>query len=176
MTRLAVPILILLLMLFAGAVWLLYAYLDLPQMAGSPPADAAIDLRAAGTCPAPAQRSAPRRPRPATSKATFDVARIDPKGTSVFAGRAEPGSTVTIMGDGKPVGTAKADENGEWTFATEHPFASADPKLALLGQVRRTDQGRRGGQQPRSPAAWRRAKPPRSRRSTSRRTPSPRTS
>ena len=36
------------------------------------------------------------------------------------------------MGDGKPLGTAQADENGEWTFATEHQFASADPKLALV--------------------------------------------
>ncbi len=49
----------------------------------------------------------------------------------MFAGRAEPGATVTIMGDGEAIGTAEADENGEWTFATERRFANADPKLAL---------------------------------------------
>jgi outer membrane protein OmpA-like peptidoglycan-associated protein len=65
------------------------------------------------------------------SGATFDVARIDPEGTSVFAGRAKPGASVTIMADGEAIGTTEADENGEWTFSVEHPFANADPKLAL---------------------------------------------
>ncbi len=133
MTRLAVPILILLLMLFAGAVWLLAVYVDLPQLAGRPPAE--VPAISDQSTPADAARSgASTAEAPSADgqpNASFDVARIDPQGTSVFAGRAEPGSTVTIVGDGKPVGTAQADENGEWTFATEHPFASADPKLAL---------------------------------------------
>ena len=130
MTRLTVPILILLLMLFAGAVWLLAVQLDLPRMAGKPPAE---------TTPSISEQQEPgtngRTPRAAVpagdQQASFDVARIDPQGTSVFAGQAEPGATVTIMGDGQAIGTAEADENGEWTFATEHAFASADPELAL---------------------------------------------
>jgi outer membrane protein OmpA-like peptidoglycan-associated protein len=117
-------------MLFAGAVWLLVVYLDLPQMAGRPPAE---------TTPSISEQQAPdpngQTPRAAApagaQQASFDVARIDPQGTSEFAGRAEPGSTVTIVGDGQAIGTAEADENGEWTFATEHHFASADPNLAL---------------------------------------------
>jgi len=124
MKRLAVLV-ILLLMLFAGAVWALFAYLDLPQMAGGPPAE---------TPPSASEAAAPagKQQQQAEAQATFDVARIDPKGISVFAGRATPGESVTIMGDGEPVGTALADENGEWTLATEHAFASADPKLALV--------------------------------------------
>jgi outer membrane protein OmpA-like peptidoglycan-associated protein len=35
------------------------------------------------------------------------------------------------MADGAEIGTTEADENGEWTFAVDHPFASADPKLDL---------------------------------------------
>ena len=87
MIRLAVPIVILLLMLFAGAVWALFAYLDLPQMAGGPAArEAAFGRRGRGD-------PRPRREQAQTeAQATFDVARIDPKGTSVFAGRAEPGA------------------------------------------------------------------------------------
>jgi outer membrane protein OmpA-like peptidoglycan-associated protein len=127
MKRLAVPIVILLLMLMAGAVWALFAYLDLPKMAGGPPAaDTPPSVSEAAT-PAPAGEEPS-----AEAPATFDVVRIDPKGISVFAGRATPGENVTIMGDGKPVGSVQADENGEWTLATEHPFASADPKLALV--------------------------------------------
>ena len=64
-------------------------------------------------------------------QASFDIARVDPEGTSVFAGRAEPGSQVTVTEDGTTVGTADVDENGEWTLASEHKFASADPKLGL---------------------------------------------
>ncbi len=131
MTRLAVPILILLLMLFAGAVWLLLAYFDLPQMAGGPPTQTPASVSEQQAAPAAGETARSGTPATSDQKAAFDVARVDPKGTSVFAGRAEPGATVTILGDGKPVGTAKADENGEWTLATEHPFASADPKLAL---------------------------------------------
>jgi outer membrane protein OmpA-like peptidoglycan-associated protein len=148
MTRLAVPIVMLLLMLFAGAVGLLAVYFDLPQMAAEPSPPAAVAGKRAppGEQPSapPPQAEAPQAQAPqaqasqaeappsGTSQgASFDVARIDPQGTSVFAGRAEPGSTVTILGDGKPIGTTEADEDGAWTFATEHPFASADPKLAL---------------------------------------------
>jgi outer membrane protein OmpA-like peptidoglycan-associated protein len=129
MTRLAVPILILLLMLFAGVAWLLIAYLDLPQMAVGPPA---APTPTVSEQQAPAPTAEARDQAPTTGgEASFDVARIDPKGTSVFAGRAEPGATVTVLGDGQALGTAEADENGEWTLATEHPVASADPKLAL---------------------------------------------
>jgi len=132
MTRLAVPILILLLMLLAGAGWLLIARLNPPQVAGGPPTETA-PLISGQQAPAAAGKTPPRAEAPKTDdqQASFDVARVDPKGTSVFAGRAEPGSTVTILGDGQPIGTAEADENGEWTFATEHHFANADPKLAL---------------------------------------------
>ncbi|MEO7156720.1 MAG: OmpA family protein, partial [Vicinamibacterales bacterium] len=62
----------------------------------------------------------------------FDIARIDPNGTSVFAGRAEPNSSVTITADGKEIGTAQADDNGEWTFTTDEKIANPDAKLALF--------------------------------------------
>ena len=50
----------------------------------------------------------------------------------MFAGRAEPNSAVTITADGKELGTAQADENGEWTFTTEQKIANPDAKLALF--------------------------------------------
>lgn len=61
----------------------------------------------------------------------FDVARISPDGVSVFAGQAPPNSLVTVTVDGKPVGTTKADERGEWTLITEKPITSPDPILGL---------------------------------------------
>jgi outer membrane protein OmpA-like peptidoglycan-associated protein len=128
MIRLAVPIILLLLMLLGGT-WVLVGSLEAPEATRKPAttrqaAASKIELPDLGAeTPEPGQVGAP--------KASFDVARIDPKGTSVFAGRAEPGTSVTVMGDGKALGTAKADENGEWSLATEEKLASADPKLEL---------------------------------------------
>jgi outer membrane protein OmpA-like peptidoglycan-associated protein len=126
MIRLAVAIVIVLAMLLGGAVWLLHGSLKLPEIAGAPPAEAPASVSDSKTPVAKAKQAEKR-----AGDGSFDVARIDPSGTSVFAGRAEPGASVTIMADGKPIGTTKADENGEWTFATEHKFANADPELGL---------------------------------------------
>ena len=71
--------------------------------------------------------------------ATFDVVRIDPDRSSVFAGRAAPGSRVTILADGRPVVTAYANEDGEWAVVSEHPFTPGEHQLSL-----RTENGERG--------------------------------
>jgi outer membrane protein OmpA-like peptidoglycan-associated protein len=73
---------------------------------------------------------------PDSGKVEIDISRIAPDGTSVFAGRAEPDSYVTVLENGKPAGTAKTDAYGEWSLSTEHKFASADPKLSY--EVSRT--------------------------------------
>jgi outer membrane protein OmpA-like peptidoglycan-associated protein len=73
---------------------------------------------------------------PKSGKVEIDVSRIAPDGTSVFAGRSEPDSYVTVLENGKPAGTAKTDENGEWTLSTGHKFASTDPDLTY--EVSRT--------------------------------------
>jgi len=138
--RLAVPIILLLLFLCAGSVWALLGPLHLAQkltgekpltaqgaQPGAPASEARLE-----TEPEPGSNTKLAEPNPAPpGVAAFDVVRIDPKGTSVFAGRTEPGAQVTITGDGKKLGTTQADENGEWTFTVEEKFASNDPKLDL---------------------------------------------
>src|SRR5262245_57692168 len=44
---------------------------------------------------------------------TFDVVRAEPTGDLLMAGRAEPGWTVTVESNGKQIGKAVADANGE---------------------------------------------------------------
>jgi outer membrane protein OmpA-like peptidoglycan-associated protein len=131
--RLAIPIILLLLFLGAGAVWALLGPLHLGQKLAPEQQITAEGLRPQDTpAPDPQQEAKRTEPTPALEgKRDFDVVRIDPKGTSVFAGRTEPGAQVTITGDGKKLGTAQADENGEWTFTVEEKFASDDPKLGL---------------------------------------------
>lgn len=73
----------------------------------------------------------PEAAKPAAGSVELDISRISPDGSSVFAGRAAPDSYVTILENGKPAGTAKADSYGEWSIVTEHKFASTDPKLTF---------------------------------------------
>lgn len=75
--------------------------------------------------------AAPGSPAPTPGSVALDISRISPDGLSVFAGRAEPNSYVTVLENGKPAGTVKADAHGEWSLATEYKFASTDPKLTF---------------------------------------------
>jgi outer membrane protein OmpA-like peptidoglycan-associated protein len=79
------------------------------------------------------------KPASASNGPGFDIARINPQGASVFAGRAEPNSNVTVLVDGRPVGSAHADENGEWVLIVERAFASEDPILSLKFNAGRAD-------------------------------------
>lgn len=99
-----------------------------PQPAAKPQRQAAIPGSAADR--AIPQPGNPQRTDAERKRSDFDIARIDPTGTSVFAGRAEPNSWVTVMADGIAVGTAKADGNGEWSLAAERRLP-ASPKLSI---------------------------------------------
>jgi len=130
------PIVVAVLIALTGAAVAFRDKLDLPEF-WKP---AAKGTASADAVPAGAQRDAradvPLLPElqpapPSTGAPGFDVARIAPDGVSVFAGHAAPNSNVTVLADGKPVGTVKADGNGEWILSTEYKFGSADPMLAL---------------------------------------------
>ncbi|BBK31748.1 hypothetical protein STHU_23820 [Allostella humosa] len=64
------------------------------------------------------------RPRPAFAAPSFDIVRVDPKGSAVMAGRAAPGATVTILNSGRAIGTTVANSRGEWVFL---PSAALPP-------------------------------------------------
>jgi len=81
-----------------------------------------------------AKTTAPRRQAEATAPA-FDIVRIDPNGVSVFAGRAMPNALVTVLRDGQPVATARADENGDWSITTEHRFAAGETRLSVSAKA-----------------------------------------
>ena len=77
----------------------------------------------AGGGAAPAQPSAGAAPD-ASPPPSFDVVRVNPSGDAVIAGRAEPDAEVTILDQGKPIGSVKADGRGEWVFL---PDSALDP-------------------------------------------------
>ncbi|MEX0923170.1 MAG: LysM peptidoglycan-binding domain-containing protein [Rhodovibrionaceae bacterium] len=62
---------------------------------------------------------------------SFDVVRVEPSGDTVIAGRAAPGSKVTVLDNGKPLGSVTADSRGEWVFLSEKPLDPGSRELSL---------------------------------------------
>jgi nucleoid-associated protein YgaU len=68
---------------------------------------------------------------------SFDVVRVNPSGDTVIAGRAQPGSEVTIL-DGKNVlGSVEADNRGEWVFLPDAALGPGEHSFTLES----TDKG-----------------------------------
>jgi outer membrane protein OmpA-like peptidoglycan-associated protein len=68
-------------------------------------------------------------------QATFDVIRIDPEGTSVFAGRGPAGTPLNILANGVAVAAVRANDEGQWAIALEHRFNPGDYVFALVPKV-----------------------------------------
>ena len=93
----------------------------------APPAEQAAARDAGRTTPPVAGK--PKKE--VSDSLRFDVVRVTPEGEAVMAGRAEPGSTVTILDKDKSLGEVTADARGEWVFVPEKPLASGSRELGL---------------------------------------------
>jgi nucleoid-associated protein YgaU len=62
---------------------------------------------------------------------SFDVVRIDPKGSMVMAGRAAPGATVFILDGDKEIGRVQADGRGEWLYVPAEPVGAGTRQFSL---------------------------------------------
>ncbi|MEN8722742.1 MAG: Ig-like domain-containing protein [Alphaproteobacteria bacterium] len=65
----------------------------------------------------------------------FDIVRISADATAVIAGRALPGSTVTVMRDGASIGEVVANDRGEWVLTLDQPMPSGAAKLTLVAKT-----------------------------------------
>src|SRR5262249_48658161 len=78
----------------------------------------------------------PTKTAPAVPMPTFDVARIEPDGRAVIAGRAEPGAKVVLLDGGKEIAQARADQSGEWVvIAQEPPLGAGQHELRVLQHI-----------------------------------------
>lgn len=107
---------------------------------GSTPQDPPVQAQSSPAAPVTPssvpQATAPKevaKPKAVTSGPGFDVVRIDPDGNTVIAGRAVPGTDVTILDAGKEIGHARADERGEWVFLPDHALPAGSRELSLRG-------------------------------------------
>ncbi len=53
---------------------------------------------------------------PATTRPSFDVVRVEPRGDAIIAGRAAPGSEVELLANGGVIDRTKASETGEFVM------------------------------------------------------------
>jgi nucleoid-associated protein YgaU len=67
---------------------------------------------------------------PAPVPPSFDVVKVDPTGTAVIAGRAEPGAKVIVRDGDKAIGEVTADRRGEWVLIPEQPIGSGNRLLS----------------------------------------------
>ncbi len=86
-----------------------------------------------GPVPNREDRAEPRlAPQPsAPVSPSFDVVKVGPSGTAVIAGRAEPGSKVTVRDGDKVIGEVTADRRGEWVLVPDQPIGPGDRLLSL---------------------------------------------
>jgi len=88
----------------------------------------------------PSPDSAPVQPEPAkVILPEFDVVRVAPTGDIVVAGRAAPGSVVTVYDDGRPIGQIKADGRGEWVMLPDEPLPPGSRELSLSSRLADAD-------------------------------------
>ena len=100
----------------------------------------AVDAKApAISAKAPAGADRPAAPAPKPIPPSFDVVRVNPRGDTVIAGRAEPGAEVFILDGSKEVGKVTADGRGEWVFVPEAPLQAGKRQLSLEMRRRGAD-------------------------------------
>ncbi len=112
--------------LVAGVV-LLRPGAEAPREAPSAEAPAAPEVTAAE----PAGEAAPAAEETTAAAPTFDVVRVEPDGNTLVAGRAEPGSSVTIEVDGEAVGEAEADAGGAFVAILDLGTSEAPRAMRL---------------------------------------------
>lgn len=93
-----------------------------------------IDERPAPETPAAvapgAEQPAAKKPAEAALP-SFDIVRVDRSGYAVIAGRAKPGSQVTIYANDEELAKLPAESDGTWVIATETPLDAGPVELRL---------------------------------------------
>lgn len=84
---------------------------------------------------------APQETKPASATAetataisgtpTFDVLRVEPDGSAVVAGKAQPGAKLEILSNGKVIAQTNIDGSGDFAAVFDNPLPPGDHELVL---------------------------------------------
>jgi len=120
-------ILLVLLILIAALYYLFGLGGDAEKTALSPTPDASV-VEAPSTLPPLEGETAGA---PGLVVPSFDVVRVEPDGSTVVAGRAAPGSVVSLLSNGGTVAEVGADARGEFALVLEEPLPPGKAQLSL---------------------------------------------
>ena len=110
-----------------------------PNMAARGDASTQSRLAApAATAPDAQQNTASAKQAPVSAAGIaeptkIEVARLDPGGASVIAGRAPAGSKLTLHANGEPIAEVTASEDGQWSAVITRSFPAGPVDLAVSG-------------------------------------------
>jgi nucleoid-associated protein YgaU/ElaB/YqjD/DUF883 family membrane-anchored ribosome-binding protein len=62
---------------------------------------------------------------------TFDVLRVEPDGSAVIAGKAQPGAKLEILSNGKVIAQTTIDGTGDFAAVFDNPLPPGDHELVL---------------------------------------------
>lgn len=65
------------------------------------------------------------------NKPAFDILRVEKDGSTVIAGRAEPGAKVEIVDGDKVIASAEVDPSGDFAAVLDNPLPSGDHSITL---------------------------------------------
>jgi nucleoid-associated protein YgaU len=71
----------------------------------------------------------------AGAQPVFDLVRIEQDGSGIVAGRAEPGTVVSIQADGREIASAEVSARGEFVAFVEAPPSDEGARLSLVART-----------------------------------------
>lgn len=79
----------------------------------------------------PATPPAPTTTGDAAQLPTFDVLRVEPDGSAVIAGKAQPGSQLEIVNKGEVIAKTPVEGSGDFAAVLDNPLPPGDHELVL---------------------------------------------
>jgi hypothetical protein len=104
-----------------------------PAAPVQPPAIASAAPPAATPAPPPAAKPAEESGQ--STRPSFDIVRVNPQGDAVIAGRAAPGTEVTVADNGHAIGKTEADAQGQWVIVPAAPIGPGGRELTVASQA-----------------------------------------
>lgn len=99
------------------------------------PATASVETASASPTASPASAQDVTNGPVAGAAPSFGTAGVDHKGNASFTGTATPGDVVSLLWDGKAMGSTKADDKGNWTLGFKAPKSQQQQELLVSARA-----------------------------------------
>lgn len=111
----------------------------------APAGNQGLPVDNAGTESEPAAGSEPAEVADSWVMPSFDILRVEPDGSTVIAGKAEPGTTLDIMNGDAVIASTQVGPSGDFAVILDTPLSAGDYQLTLRitgedGEMRQSEE------------------------------------